>query len=38
LRSAGGEAILDRQVIHIFPAGALRPVQLDHDDGYISGI
>jgi transcription-repair coupling factor (superfamily II helicase) len=33
-----GEAVLHGQVIDIFPAGALSPVRIEHEDGTITGL
>ena len=33
-----GEAALHGQVVDVFPAGALGPVRIDHDDGHVTGL
>ncbi|HJU14847.1 MAG TPA: DEAD/DEAH box helicase [Stellaceae bacterium] len=38
LVTAPGEAALHGQVVDVFPAGALAPVRVDHQDGRITGI
>jgi transcription-repair coupling factor (superfamily II helicase) len=38
LVDAPGEAVLHGQVVDVFPAGALAPVRIEHNDGRITGI